>query len=177
MTAPAEFRIRYADGTTYDDHDGPWEQAPSEGVIVVAVIDRERTPLRGRWLLCSADYYVRPPGSLYPWATNELQPMLARVMGAGWTPPNPWPPMEQIRRYLQILIHPTTGLPMAAYVKHGATVDYEVWQTTMEDAWSDPELPAPLSPSRRADDVPDVPERLSRGAPQGPVTPPFTGGP
>jgi len=175
--APAEFRIHYADDSTYDDLDGPWHTAPQDGVVVVVVIERERVPLRGRWLASGTDFYVLPPGNVYPWATNDLQSMLVRAMGPSWIPADPWPPMDQLRRYLRTLIHPTSGLPMADYVKHGATVDHGVWQSIMEAAWSDPEIPAPIGLARRASDIPDLSEALERGDPQGPITPPFSGRP
>lgn len=177
MATPAEFRIYYADGSRYDDRAGPWELAPQEGVLVVAVVERELVPLRGRWLLAGTDYFLRMPGSQYPWSSNELIPALTRALGPTWVQPDPWPSMDQVRGVLRRIVHPTTGLPVSQYVKHGTTVDYGTWNRAINDAWNDPELPAPLSLSRRIDDVPDVSERLERGKPQGPSSTRVTGGP
>lgn len=159
----SEWRIYYFDGSTFDDSQGPWDRAPQEGVLCVAVVDRERPVMRGRWLLTTTDYYVHLPGDKYPWNVNGLIPTLTKVFGVGWVPPNPWPDQDAVRAYLGTLIHPRTLLPMLRYVKFGVTVDYEDWSAVVDKAYTDPDLPAPLTPGRRASDAPEFDDSLLIG--------------
>jgi len=50
----ATWRVFYADGVTYSDADGPTEDAPGQGVLVIAQAD----PDVGRELRYGSDFYV-----------------------------------------------------------------------------------------------------------------------
>lgn len=52
---PRGFTIWYADGTTYSDYDGTWENAPSTGVMVVVVY--YDSPYRD--IIAGGDWYYR----------------------------------------------------------------------------------------------------------------------
>jgi hypothetical protein len=68
------FRIYYDDGTTFDSEDGPFEDAPSDGVICIVWRHGDITEF-----LAGADYYVRfaEDGSFI--ATGEIGPLLRRL--------------------------------------------------------------------------------------------------
>ena len=50
------WRIYYIDDTTYDDTNGTWEDAPSDGIMCVVVLD----PNYGRFVLNGLNYYYKP---------------------------------------------------------------------------------------------------------------------
>lgn len=61
-----EWRIYYADGSTFSSNDGPAQNAPNFGAQVVLVRDKHV----GRRVLKLADYYVWRP-SLDRWTDHE----------------------------------------------------------------------------------------------------------
>jgi hypothetical protein len=69
-----EWRIYYDNGSTFDSGDGPWSEAPVDGVICIAVKDREKIKFYS-----GADYYWRfKDGSIAD--TSDLGPLL-RTLG------------------------------------------------------------------------------------------------
>jgi hypothetical protein len=68
------WRIYYADGSTFDNIEGEWEDAPGDGVIAVVVTN----PEYGRWVFQGCDFYLKPehaePEDLD--ATNDINAQL-----------------------------------------------------------------------------------------------------
>ena len=137
-----DWRIYYEDGSFYDPTMGPWEDAPSDGVICVNVRDRTRAgehsftnsgyaPQRGTCPTCNRgmynDVYVMRPGSDEPYATHNDGPF---------------------RRWFE-RNHPE--IDVNKYIKHGLQVPQEVWASVMERACADVDFPK-NSPRRRASD-------------------------
>lgn len=69
-----DWRVYYDDGSTYDSDDGPWSDAPADGIICVVRRDGERTEF-----VSGGDYYVRfaEDGSII--ATEDIGPLLRRL--------------------------------------------------------------------------------------------------
>lgn len=53
-----DWKIHYADGTTFSDKDGTWEDAPQDNLVAVPV----RDGLHGRVVLHGLDYFYRVLG-------------------------------------------------------------------------------------------------------------------
>lgn len=64
------WRLYYDNGSVYDDQTGPWEQAPSDGVLVLRPNDERGSPL-----FHGCEYYVNRSG-FRPYMTNDLGPLL-----------------------------------------------------------------------------------------------------
>lgn len=66
--------IYYDDGSTFSDEDGPFDSAPSDGVICIVRRDGERIEFHS-----GADHYVRfeEDGSIA--ATSDLGPILRKL--------------------------------------------------------------------------------------------------
>lgn len=124
------WRLYYADGSTYSNEDGAWEDAPSTGVVILVV--RDPTETWGRWVMSGYappsksprgnDHYVKRPDSNEPWATDHEGRDLFIAEG-----------------------HPE------ACIKDGQNVDSEVWQEIQKRAVDDPDFPR-HSPRRRSTD-------------------------
>lgn len=71
-----EWRIYYADGTTFSDQDGAWDDGPLDGVICVVVAD----PDYGRYVLNGLNYfYSQVRGGPQDKAhTNDIGPQLRK---------------------------------------------------------------------------------------------------
>jgi hypothetical protein len=69
--AARDFAIYYDDGTVYDSHDGPFGEAPSDGVICVVYRHGDLTEF-----LSGHDYYARfaDDGSII--GTGDIGPLL-----------------------------------------------------------------------------------------------------
>ena len=68
------WKIYYADGATFSDLDGSWNDAPSDGVVCVVVTDKDY----GRYVLNGLNYYyAQPNGDAEDKAhTNDIGPQL-----------------------------------------------------------------------------------------------------
>ena len=71
------WRVYYDSGATYSDEDGPLEDAPGEGVIVVAQVDDDV----GRELLHGKDFYYFERGR---WFGCDLYGLWDYLRRAGW---------------------------------------------------------------------------------------------
>jgi hypothetical protein len=136
------WRLYYDDGSMYSDADGPWENAPADGVVALVV--RDPTGVWGRWVYsgyapitecprCGRapgnEYYVKVPDSDEPYATWDLEPFLNKV--------EPSLAIHDARR---------SGL-----VKYGRQVSQAEWQEIMSRASDDPDFPKG-TPRRRSTD-------------------------
>lgn len=63
-----KFRIYYADGSAFGDEQGTWEDAPVDGVIMVAVKDPKDDRV---YFLAGTDHYARIPGTNEVSATDD----------------------------------------------------------------------------------------------------------
>lgn len=74
------WRIYYADGSTWNDENGPWAKAPRDGVIAVVVAD----PDYGRIVYNGTDFYTLLPDGLQTDVTSvdDLGPFLRRYVPA-----------------------------------------------------------------------------------------------
>ena len=72
-----QWRIYYTDGATYSDADGPLEDAPGLGVLVIA----QRDPDAGRELLHRKDYYYHEGGR---WVGCDLFGLWDYLGRPGW---------------------------------------------------------------------------------------------
>ena len=68
-----QFRIYYADGSAFGSDQGSWEDAPKDGVIMVAINDGSRTEF-----LSGSDYYVREPDSETFHRQDNLEPYVRK---------------------------------------------------------------------------------------------------
>ena len=134
------WRIYYADGSTYSDADGEWMKAPERGVICVVV--RDPTGAWGRWVNsgfaprrprcehCGRatynEYYVNLPDGDEPRATHELTAFRAQAQRAGVN-------------------------DVEACIKYGEQAPQEVWNAIMQRAVEDPDFPKG-TPRRRYSD-------------------------
>ncbi len=66
------WRIYFDDGSTWDDRDGPWRDAPVDGVIFIVCREGERVHFHS-----GADYYVGFEDGSFA-ATGDLGPLLRR---------------------------------------------------------------------------------------------------
>jgi hypothetical protein len=66
------FRIFYADGSAFGSDQGTWDEAPLDGVVLVAIKDGERVERH-----TGADYYalLGDPGETIA-ATSDINPLL-----------------------------------------------------------------------------------------------------
>ena len=71
-----DWRIYYADGTTFDSSQGEWANAPADGVIAVNV----RYPALGSRTLSGVDHYYALPQSLDIFQADDLGPYLRRYV-------------------------------------------------------------------------------------------------
>jgi hypothetical protein len=73
-TSLRTFAIYYDNGSTFDSEDGPFESAPSDGVICIVRKDGDRTEF-----VSGGDYYVRfeEDGSIV--ATSDIGPLLRQL--------------------------------------------------------------------------------------------------
>jgi hypothetical protein len=71
-----DWKVYYADGSTFSDEDGPWEEAPADGVACVVVRDDDY----GRYVLNGLNFYYMPCGGqpLDVTHTNDIGPQLRR---------------------------------------------------------------------------------------------------
>lgn len=69
-----EWCIYYDDGSTFDSNDGPFEAAPSDGVICIIRRDGDRTEF-----ISGGDFYVRfeDDGSII--STGDIGPLLRKL--------------------------------------------------------------------------------------------------
>ena len=74
MDANIQFKIYYDDGSTFDNLDGTFDHAPTDGVIVIA--NRVGPVVE---FLTGADYYVRfgDDGTIV--ATGDINPLLRKL--------------------------------------------------------------------------------------------------
>jgi hypothetical protein len=134
------WRIYYADNTTFDDSQGDWIDAPSKGIVCVVV--RDPTEIWSRRVVsgysrptkcqtCGAgqwpDYYVKAPENEEPFiiARGDLKDFYSRF--------DSFAIAEQ-------------------YIKIGRTCSQEQWTKIMDKAVSDPDFPKGTSPRRRSAD-------------------------
>jgi len=70
----AAWRIYYADGSTFSDPDGPWDDAPADGVVCVVVRDEDF----GRYVLNGLNFYYHQAAGdeLDKAHTNDIGPQL-----------------------------------------------------------------------------------------------------
>ena len=132
-----QWRIYYADGTTFDNVRGAWKDAPAHGVVCVVV--RDPTEVWGRFVnsgyaprvkceSCGRNltnhYFVCPPDMEEPYPTWELTDFRARFDKPGGADP---------------------------YIKTGRQVSQALWVEIMGVARRDPDFPI-HSPRRRMRD-------------------------
>jgi hypothetical protein len=135
-----DWKLFYADYTTYSNENGTWENAPKHGVICVVV--RDPTGTWGRWVysghsarqkcaycksMAWGEFYIKRPGSKEPYNTYELGPFLAAVDKT------------------------EDEADSANLIKYGQQVDQADYVAIMDAARNDPDFPI-SSPKRRAED-------------------------
>jgi hypothetical protein len=62
-----EWKIWYANGSSFSNEDGFWGEAPVDGVLFVTVAD----PDAGRCIFRDTDFYAVPPGG-QPYGVDDL---------------------------------------------------------------------------------------------------------
>lgn len=128
------WRIYYADGTTFSSADGSWDDAPARGVIAVV----RPNPQTGRSVEKGRAFYIMDPDAGEPWAVD-------------------WPGLWD---YLHRVGSLQAGIPLRDVnldalardwgVKFGRSVPNEVYQRIVIAADNDPDFPRRSSADREA---------------------------
>lgn len=95
-----DWRIYYADDTTFDSTQGTWEDAPADGVICVLRPDEKNTSAH----LSERDFYMKPPGHDEVIVTDDLGPQLRALK---WIKFGLWIPREKYQEIMGRAIHDT----------------------------------------------------------------------
>jgi len=70
-----EWRIYYEDCSVFDNTQGTWEDAPLDGVQVVAVADK----VYGRVLIHGTDFFMRPPHVSRIFGAKDIMPQIRKL--------------------------------------------------------------------------------------------------
>lgn len=136
------WRLYYADRTTYSNEDGAWAGAPGEGVLIVVV--RDPTGVYGRFWLHHHDYYVFRPdlGDDRPYPTNDPRDVM---LTWGLTPPIPFPAPANVHDLL-------VSEALRGHFRFGRVVSDTLFGEVAVVAAADTDFPTGTSPQRRDDD-------------------------
>lgn len=139
-----QWKIIYADLTTYSSMDGVWTDAPQEQVGIV--LGRDPNIFWSRLLVQGFNYYHFQPqfGDPAPISTGDLSTFVSRN---GVTPPDPFP--SDPRAFL-------TTNSLIDEVKFGVLLDPPAWSNILNVARADPDFLPLGTPKGRVGDWRDA---------------------
>lgn len=86
--------IWYDDNTSYSHTDGPWKDAPVDGVLAVGLIDDGI-----RRIYSGNDFYLQESGSLFSFSQAHLERNLRRLIPGmkygRWAPDDQWAAIQR----------------------------------------------------------------------------------